>query len=271
MMSGLLVTGTDTGVGKTVVACALAAALVERGLRTTVWKPVETGWDASAEDASDAARLRRAVGSAEPLEAICPYRLRAPLAPAVAARLEGIAIDVGHLARLYCARVASADIVVVEGAGGLLVPLTETTTYAELADDLGIPILIVGANRLGVINHVALTARVATAAGLHVIGFVLNTPHIMPAAVVTSPAPPAGGAGTRTARTPNGGVPGSSPRQSPAQIDPSRATNQLSIEQLTGLACLGEVPYEPRALDAPECVATHLDVPAILAAATRAE
>ena len=172
-MSTLFVTGTDTGVGKTFVACALAQALRARRVRVAVMKPIETGVVGEPEDAL---RLRAAAEDPAPLDDICPYRLRAPLAPAVAARLEGVVIDVDRLAGLIVQRAAAADVLLVEGAGGLLVPIRGTTTFAELAARLALPVLIVGANRLGTINHCALTARVAAAAGLTVRGFVLSEP-----------------------------------------------------------------------------------------------
>jgi len=230
-MKGLFITGTDTGVGKTIVACALAADLVRRGMRIAVWKPAETGWDSSAGERSDAARLRRAAGSTDPLETICPYRLRQAVAPAVAAQLEGVSIDIAHLSRLCHERQASSDLLIAEGAGGLLVPLEGRTTYADLARDLAMSLLIVAPNRLGVINQTALTARVAASEGIRVIGFVLNNTE------------------SRN-----------------KDLDASTATNRSAIADLTGLPCLGEIPYEPGAADAPERVATHLDVSKILAA-----
>jgi dethiobiotin synthetase len=203
-VSRLLVTGTDTGVGKTYVACALVAALRARGRRVAVMKPVETGVEVEPEDAR---RLAAAAGDAAPLDDVCPYRLRAPLAPAVAAALEGAAIDVGRIVALASARAATADLLVVEGAGGLLVPLVGRVTWAELAARLGLSLLVVAANRLGTINHVALTARVAAAAGLAVHGFVLS-----------APAPVA---------------------------DASAATNAEAIAALTGLRCLAVLPHAP--------------------------
>lgn len=172
-MSALLLTGTDTGVGKTFVACALAIALRRAGRTVAVCKPAETGGDG---EPADAQRLREAAGDAAPLHEICPYRLRAPLAPAVAARLEGRRIDVAQLAALIARRAGEADVLLVEGAGGLLVPLDGTTTYLDLAQALALPLVVVAANRLGTINHCALTARVARDAGLVVRGFVLSQP-----------------------------------------------------------------------------------------------
>ena len=197
-MSALFITGTDTGVGKTFIACALATALRARGRRVAVMKPIETGVEREPEDAL---RLAAAAADPSPLDDVCPYRLRAPLAPAVAAHLEGVAIDVERIVRLVAQRSAAADVLLVEGAGGLLVPLAGRTTWLEFAARCRLPVLIVAANRLGVINHCALTARVANTAGLLVRGFVLSE---------TSPA-----------------------------RDASVTTNAEAIAALTGLPCLG--------------------------------
>jgi dethiobiotin synthetase len=161
-VSTLFVTGTDTHVGKTFVACALIAALRARGLRVAVMKPIETG---VREQPDDALALRSAAADPAPLDTICPIRLRAPLAPSVAARLEGRTIDPDDLARRIKARAADADLLLVESAGGLLVPIAGTFTMADLASRRALPVLIVGANRLGTVNHMALTARVAASLG----------------------------------------------------------------------------------------------------------
>jgi dethiobiotin synthetase len=172
-VSALFVTGTDTGVGKTFVACAVAKALRARGLRVGVMKPVETG---VAREPEDALALRAAAGDPAPLDDVCPYRLRAPLAPAVAARLEGVTLDVERLIALVARRAREVDVLLVEGAGGLLVPVVGRVTWADIAVRLTLPLLIVAANRLGTVNHCALTARVAAAVGLSVRGFVLSQP-----------------------------------------------------------------------------------------------
>ncbi len=239
-MGGVLVTGTDTGVGKTMVACALTAGLVDRGVRVAVWKPVETGWQPEAVARSDAARLRDAAGSTEALEVVCPYRLRAPLAPAVAARAEGVDLDLERLYVLYRQRLSSADVVVVEGAGGILVPLVERTTYADVARHLDLAVLIVAANRLGVVNHTALTARVAAAAGLRVLGFILN--DVGPS---WSHAPPA----TDVA---------------------SMETNRATIVEQTDLPCLGETPIIAAAVAEPRLLARHIEVGAVARAVAAA-
>jgi dethiobiotin synthetase len=201
-VTGVLVTGTDTGVGKTYVACLLARALRRRGARVAVLKPAETGVTTAPEDAI---RLRAAADDPAPLDDVCPYRLRAPLAPAVAARAEAVTIDVDAVVALAARRAAAADVLLVEGAGGLLVPLAGRTTYLDLATQLRLPLLIVAANRLGTVNHCALTARVAAAAAVAVRGFVLSAPV--------------------------------------AETDPSAATNAATIADLTGLPCLAVLAH----------------------------
>jgi dethiobiotin synthetase len=172
-MSILFVTGTDTGVGKTFVACALVHALRAAGRRVAVMKPVETGVDGVPEDA---VRLRDAAGDPAPLDDVCPYRFRAPLAPAAAAPLEGQSVDPEKITSLLMRRALDADMLVVEGAGGLLVPVTSDCTWLDIVRTLRLPLLVVAANRLGTLNHCALTARVARAEGIAVHGFALSHP-----------------------------------------------------------------------------------------------
>ncbi len=203
-MSIVFVTGTDTGVGKTFVSCALALALRDAGQRVGVLKPIETG---VIGDPEDAMRLREAADDPSPLDDVCPYRLRAPLAPAAAAPAEGVVIDVERIVALIERRAATVDVLVVEGAGGLLVPITATCTYLDLALRLALPTLIVAANRLGTLNHCALTARVARAAGLHVHGIVLSQPA--------------------------------------AETDPSAASNPTLVAAMTALPVLAVLPHRP--------------------------
>jgi dethiobiotin synthetase len=168
------VTGTDTGVGKTIVAAALAAALRQRGDRVGVLKPVETGVAAGTEP-PDAALLCSAAGGLHPVATVCPFTFVEPLAPMIAAERAGTRIDLGVLDAAF-ARVASdAGATIVEGAGGLLVPVTEHMTFASLFARWRLGLIIVAANRLGVLNHTALTVQAAVSAGLHVRAIVLNT------------------------------------------------------------------------------------------------
>lgn len=176
MGSGIFITGTDTGVGKTLVACGLAALLRQMGYRVGVMKPVETGCEERDGKLfpQDTFYLKEASGCEEPLEKICPYRLKEPLAPSVAAERSGVKIDIGYIETLYGELSSKHDITVVEGAGGLLVPILPSFTYADLARLLNLPLLVVAANRLGAINHLLLTLEHASCRGLHVLGYVLN-------------------------------------------------------------------------------------------------
>jgi dethiobiotin synthetase len=170
--SGLFVTGTDTGVGKTVVACGLIRALRGRGIDCVGMKPVETG--VGPEGPRDAIALRAASGGGEPLELVCPQRFALPAAPAVAATAAARRVDLGAIHAGFEALAARHDCVIVEGAGGLLVPVSEDVAMADLARDLGLSILIVARGRLGTINHALLTLEVARARGLSVAGVVVS-------------------------------------------------------------------------------------------------
>jgi dethiobiotin synthetase len=165
---GVFVVGTDTGVGKTTFAIGLVAALVGRGLRVAAMKPCETG------DGDDAARLVAATGRALDPALACPYRFELPAAPEVAARRQGAIIDLDRLDSAFQTLASDADFTVVEGAGGLLVPLTAEATYAELVKRLALPVVLVARTQLGTINHTLLTAEVARHRGLEVLGVVFS-------------------------------------------------------------------------------------------------
>lgn len=175
-MPGLFITGTDTGVGKTLVACAVVAALRRRGVQVGVYKPVETGCARTPHglQAEDALKLWRAAGETQPLESVTSYLFPAPAAPLVAAEAVGARIDPERLIDNFTRLVAIHDLVVVEGAGGLLVPLTRDLVFADLALRLELPVLCVVASRLGCINHALLTLEVLQHRGLEIVGYVLN-------------------------------------------------------------------------------------------------
>jgi dethiobiotin synthetase len=160
-----LLTGTDTGVGKTFVACGLARALRAGGIDVGVMKPIATG------SRADAHRLRRAAGVRDPLELINPLFFGEPAAPLVAASRP---IRLAPVRRAYRALAGRHDRMIVEGIGGLLVPITRERTVADLARRLGLPILIVARPNLGTINHTLLTVREARRAGLRILGIVVN-------------------------------------------------------------------------------------------------
>jgi dethiobiotin synthetase len=175
--NSILITGTDTGVGKTTVTCGIAAALRRRGYQVGVFKPAETGCQPAADGTlqpADAVRLRFFSDCQLELPAICPYVLREPLAPSVAAQRDGRRIELEQLVRCHDTIASRHDVTLIEGAGGLLVPLTPTVTFADLAARLRVPVLVVVGSRLGAINHSLLTMRYARFVGLQVLGYVIN-------------------------------------------------------------------------------------------------
>ncbi|MGN6586895.1 MAG: dethiobiotin synthase [Solirubrobacterales bacterium] len=169
---GLLVTGTGTEVGKTVVAAAIARTLATEGQRVHVFKPAVTGLEEEGE--TDHTLLRRASGSQQSDEEIAPYRYDPPASPHLAAALAGEEIDPARLREAAQAAAIGADAIVCEGVGGLLVPLSPTYLVRDLAADLGYPLVIVASPGLGTINHTLLTIEAAFAAELHVAAVVLN-------------------------------------------------------------------------------------------------
>jgi dethiobiotin synthetase len=176
MTPGVLVTGTDTGVGKTLVACALLRAIAEHGQRVIGMKPVAAGaelrdgaWRNDDVDALVAASNVR-TDSAK----MNPYCLHLPVAPHIAAREEGIEIELAVIERAFAALRAIADFVVVEGVGGFRVPLASGTDTADLAKALGLPLVLVVGMRLGCINHALLTVEAIAARGLPLAGWVAN-------------------------------------------------------------------------------------------------
>ncbi|HWV57531.1 MAG TPA: dethiobiotin synthase [Longimicrobiales bacterium] len=167
------ITGTDTGVGKTVVGTALLALLRARGLRVSAFKPVETGVE-RGDPSSDAEVLRQAAGGSDPQELVCPYALPQPIAPWLAAREAGVEIRPGVLDRALAELSRERDVVLIEGAGGLLVPVAPDIRYDTLFNCWGADVIIVARDRLGVINHTLLTVEAAQRAGLRVLGVVVN-------------------------------------------------------------------------------------------------
>jgi dethiobiotin synthetase len=175
-VNGLFVTGTDTGVGKTVVTGGIVAALRARGHDVGVSKPLQSG--ALAGDASgDAMLLRAWTGVPETAAEIAPYSFAAALAPSVAAEREGRSVALTDAVDAVHAVAANHDAVVVEGAGGLIVPLGPDWTVADLAVALSLPVVVVARAGLGTVNHSALTIRVIRSYGLDPLGVVLNGPE----------------------------------------------------------------------------------------------
>lgn len=241
-MRGVFVAGTDTGVGKTEISRALLTLLARRGLRPRALKPVETG--CAPDSPEDALALRAACGppgDADPLDAVCPYRFRMPAAPLVAAEAEGRAVEVDRL--LLAARVAqSRGPVLVEAAGGLLVPLAREVargsleqvdeagrppaerlaTNLDLAERLGLPVLLVGRAGLGTLNHCALSARALDERGLELLAIVLN-------------------------------------HATPPTEDPTLATNARLVAALTSAPVLGPAPWIASAVARPAALAPTLE------------
>jgi dethiobiotin synthetase len=171
-MRGLFVTGTDTGVGKTRVACALLRALAARGMDVGAMKPVETGVGPAGP--LDAQALRAASGAEDPLEDVCPQRFALAAAPAVAAEREARPVDREAIRRAFARQRQRHTWLLVEGAGGLLVPLDAKDTMADLAAELALPLLVVARGALGTINHTLLTLEAAERRGLDVAGVVIS-------------------------------------------------------------------------------------------------
>jgi len=201
---GLFVTATDTGVGKTEVACALLRGWRARGLDVGAMKPAQSGHEPG--ERSDAERLSEAAGGGDPPELVCPYTFLPPLAPGGAARLAGTAVSLERLLAAARALAARHAALLVEGAGGLFTPLGERETYADLAVALGLPALVVARAGLGTVNHAALTCEALRARGVAVAAVVLN-------------------------------------RVGPTD-DPSVPHNAAEIARLTGARVLGPLPFE---------------------------
>lgn len=176
MAAGLFVTGTDTGVGKTVIACGLLRVLAEEGLRAIGFKPVAAGADRTPEGLrnEDALLLARASSVHRPYDEINPVVLEPAIAPHIAAASVGVSIDVAALAAGHGRLAGHADVIVTEGAGGWLVPTGPDATLADLAVRLGHPVVLVVGMRLGCINHALLSAAAIRASGLRLAGWVDN-------------------------------------------------------------------------------------------------
>jgi dethiobiotin synthetase len=221
--NAIFVTGTDTGVGKTYFTCALAALLRADGYQVGVMKPAETG--CAVKDGqlfADAAwRLKEASGCAESIDRICPYRLPEPLAPSIAAARAGVKIDVDHLLTVCRDIGAKHDITLIEGAGGLLVPLVGSFTYADFARVARLPVIVVAANKLGVINHLLLTLKHGSCKGLPMLGYLLN--HL------------------------------------DAESSLAAETNREVLAGMTGVPCLGEIQFA-KDTKAAENILSELDL-----------
>ena len=169
----LFVTGTDTDVGKTVVTAGLAAVMQSLGYKSGVYKPFQSGAEEKngfliSPDLSYVKKLDFYI------ETLCTYLLKAPTAPYIAAELENVNINLSAVAREYQSLKQTCDVVLVEGAGGLLVPVTKDALMIDAAKMLDLPLLIVARPNLGTINHTLLTINQAKIAGLDIAGVVIN-------------------------------------------------------------------------------------------------
>lgn len=175
-MRGLFVTGTDTGVGKTLVTVALMRALVHSGLKTAGMKPVASGSLRTPEGLrnDDALQLQAAANLPRPYELVNPYAFAPPIAPHLAAREAGVSIEMPRILESYRRLGEGADVVIVEGVGGWQVPLAKNFALPDLARALALPVVLVVGLRLGCLNHAHLSARAILADGLTLAGWVAN-------------------------------------------------------------------------------------------------
>jgi dethiobiotin synthetase len=168
----LFITGTDTGVGKTVVACAIAEALRRRHVDVGVMKPIETG--VGAQGPLDAISLAEAAGVADSLDLVCPQRFELPAAPSVAAAHEGRAVDLAAIRAAHAELARRHTFLLIEGAGGVLVPIAAGVSMIDLASGFGAPLVVVTRASLGTINHTLLTLEAIERRGLALAGVVIS-------------------------------------------------------------------------------------------------
>jgi dethiobiotin synthetase len=217
-MLGLFITGTDTDVGKTYIGALIAKSFHQAGHRVGVYKPAASGCRLeNGELVSDDARsLWQAAGCPGTLHHVCPQRFEKPLAPHLAARAEGREIDSRLLRDGLNYWRERSDVLLVEGAGGLLAPIDDEHSFADLAHDFGFPLIVVSKNALGTINHTLLTLHAAKTfhGGLPVAGIILNHPV------------------------------------QPNANDPSMATNRRELESRCAVPILAEVAWKSDMLDA---------------------
>ena len=167
------ITGTDTEVGKTFTTCALLHRLHSDGIKALGMKPVAAGTDSHGQN-GDVEALIAASGVNAPRELVNPYLFRPPIAPHIAAAIEGREIDIAHIVRSFEALQEMAEAVLVEGVGGFCVPLDAQYDTADLAEQLGLPVILIVGMRLGCINHALLTEQAIAARGLKLAGWIAN-------------------------------------------------------------------------------------------------
>ncbi len=190
-MKRLFITGTDTGVGKTVVTAGLARALRRRGINVGVMKPVASGTRALGVDANDdAVLIKTAAGVDNPYDIISPLHYQNPLSPHIAARLENKTVSpeqaLTAIRTAFDTLCATHEVVLVEGIGGLLVPVTDRFTIGDVAKALDLPALVVSADRLGMISHTLLTLEAIRQRELECVGVVLKRVGVEDKSVATN-------------------------------------------------------------------------------------
>jgi len=210
MTAGYFITGTDTGVGKTIVTAGLAQVLRERGLDVGVMKPVATGCVRRREGlvSEDAELLAQAADAPEPLDVITPVRFAEPLAPTVAAARAGRPVDLTPVWRAWHRMRRRHNVMLVEGIGGALCPVTPRQAVADMARRFNLPVLVIARPGLGTINHTAMTVEVLRARRLQVAGVLIN-------------------------------------RYNRDTEDVAELTNPDEIQRATGVPVLGLVPEDP--------------------------
>lgn len=174
---GLIVTGTDTGVGKTYITSAIANALYKRGINLKVFKPFATGSVFSktyGEYSQDALLLKKASHSNQTLKEINPILLKTPLAPAASASVEKKIIDVSLAKKLINKSISEGNFTLIEGIGGLLVPITSKMLFADFISKINLPVLVVARSSLGTINHTLLTLNEINIRKIHLLGVIFN-------------------------------------------------------------------------------------------------
>lgn len=176
MTKAYFITGTDTGVGKTYVSCALLRALAAEGKRVLGMKPVAAGCERVSDQliSDDVRQLQAASNVQASLDVINPYAFEPPIAPHIAAQQAGIEIQLSRIVQAFNTLQAQADVVIVEGVGGFCVPLNATEDTADLAVALDIPLILVVGLRLGCLNHALLSVEAIASRGLTLAGWVAN-------------------------------------------------------------------------------------------------
>ncbi|MBN2713092.1 MAG: dethiobiotin synthase [Planctomycetes bacterium] len=192
MAKSLFITGTDTDSGKTVITCGIARMLKRKGYSVGVMKPVASG--CFERDgllvSDDSIKLKKAAQSLDPMRVITPIALEHPLSPHMSARMDGVLMPKDHISRLireaFEILASEHDIVIVEGVGGLLVPICDNYTIGDIASELGLDTIIVARDRLGMINHTLLTVEAAQKRNMKVNGIILNCVNEPDYAAVTN-------------------------------------------------------------------------------------